>query len=134
MPTYEYICGNCGKFEEYQPITSSALKECPKCGSPVTRVISGGSGLIFKGSGFYITDNRSSDYKSREKAEKAEKIGKTDKNDKTDKAAPAPAPALPVPSNDSGAKTGGEKKGSSAPVKSGESSSGTGATSGEAKP
>lgn len=71
MPTYEYLCGKCGKFEEIQSIKADALVECPTCHSPVTRIISGGSGLIFKGSGFYLTDNRSADYKTREKADKS---------------------------------------------------------------
>jgi putative FmdB family regulatory protein len=71
MPTYEYLCGKCGKFEELQSIKAPALLECPTCHGPVTRIISGGSGLIFKGSGFYLTDNRSSDYKAKEKADKA---------------------------------------------------------------
>lgn len=57
MPTYEYHCKNCGyTFEEFQSIVSEPLQKCPKCKGSVERIISGGSGLIFKGSGFYITD------------------------------------------------------------------------------
>lgn len=58
MPTYEYLCENCRyKFESFQSMSSEPIKICPKCGlSTVTRLISGGTGLIFKGSGFYITD------------------------------------------------------------------------------
>lgn len=58
MPTYDYKCSNCGfEFEEFQSITSEPIKICPKCGqSTVFRKVSGGAGLIFKGSGFYITD------------------------------------------------------------------------------
>ncbi|MCD6521509.1 zinc ribbon domain-containing protein [Candidatus Calescamantes bacterium] len=57
MPTYEYLCENCGyQFEEFQKITDPPLSKCPKCGGKVRRLISGGAGLIFKGSGFYITD------------------------------------------------------------------------------
>ena len=70
MPTYEYLCGNCGKFEEIQSIKSSALTECPTCHGNVKRIISGGNGMIFKGSGFYQTDNRTADYKAKEKADK----------------------------------------------------------------
>ena len=57
MPTYEYFCLGCGfEFEEFQSIASEPISSCPKCNQVVQRKISGGSGLIFKGSGFYITD------------------------------------------------------------------------------
>jgi putative FmdB family regulatory protein len=58
MPTYEYRCTRCGfEFEEFQSIAAEPISICPKCGAAgVQRKISGGSGLIFKGSGFYITD------------------------------------------------------------------------------
>ena len=58
MPTYEYYCTACAfEFEEFQSIAAEAIKVCPKCKEQtVIRKISGGSGLIFKGSGFYITD------------------------------------------------------------------------------
>jgi putative FmdB family regulatory protein len=57
MPTYEYFCTSCGfEFEEFQSIASEPISVCPKCSEHVQRKISGGTGLIFKGSGFYITD------------------------------------------------------------------------------
>ncbi|MCX7785433.1 MAG: zinc ribbon domain-containing protein [candidate division WOR-3 bacterium] len=57
MPTYEYECETCHhKFEEFQKITDKPLRKCPQCGNKVRRLISAGVGLIFKGSGFYITD------------------------------------------------------------------------------
>ncbi|WP_041423865.1 FmdB family zinc ribbon protein [Thermosediminibacter oceani] len=56
MPLYEYRCANCGDFEKEQPITESPLESCPTCGSPVKRLISRNVGLVFKGSGFHITD------------------------------------------------------------------------------
>ncbi|AZR72141.1 FmdB family transcriptional regulator [Anoxybacter fermentans] len=62
MPTYEYKCENCGRFERFEKITAEPLTECPTCKGKVHRVISA-VGVIFKGSGFYITDNRSSEYK-----------------------------------------------------------------------
>lgn len=70
MPTYEYKCKKCDyRFEEFQSITSSPLTECPKCDGTVERLISGGAGFLFKGDGFYITDNRSNNYKEAEKKE-----------------------------------------------------------------
>ena len=57
MPTYEYYCISCGfEFEEFQSIAAEPISVCPKCNLEVKRKISGGTGLIFKGSGFYITD------------------------------------------------------------------------------
>jgi putative FmdB family regulatory protein len=59
MPTYEYQCQKCGHcFSEFQRIVDPPIKDCPKCKKKdcVEQIISGGSGLIFKGSGFYITD------------------------------------------------------------------------------
>jgi putative FmdB family regulatory protein len=66
MPTYEYKCRKCGHvFERFQMIKDKALGEgdCPRCGGDVVRVISGGSGLLFHGHGFYVTDYRSEKYK-----------------------------------------------------------------------
>jgi len=58
MPTYEYACKLCGhEFEIFQPITAEPLKRCPACKKQgLRRLISGGAGLIFKGTGFYETD------------------------------------------------------------------------------
>ena len=59
MPTYEYECTKCGyHFEASQNMTEQPLKTCPKCKKQLKRLISGGSGFIFKGSGFYATDYR----------------------------------------------------------------------------
>lgn len=71
MPTYEYHCDACGNdFEEFQSITSKPIRKCPKCGKlKVRRLIGTGSGMIFKGSGFYITDYRSEGYKDSAKAD-----------------------------------------------------------------
>jgi putative FmdB family regulatory protein len=58
MPTYEYECKTCGHvFEAFQSMKDEALKICPECGKEIRRIINGGSGIIFKGSGFYVTDN-----------------------------------------------------------------------------
>ncbi len=57
MPTYDYKCEICGyKFEEFQKMSDSPVEVCPECGGKVKRVIGGGSGIIFKGSGFYVND------------------------------------------------------------------------------
>lgn len=71
MPTYEYLCTSCQhKFEEFQRISELPLKTCPRCGGKVKRLLSGGAGLLFKGSGFYKTDYRSDGYKKKAKEEK----------------------------------------------------------------
>ena len=71
MPTYEYKCDACGnEFERFQSITAEPIKRCPKCGkNKVRRLIGTGAGLIFKGSGFYITDYRDKSYTDKAKAE-----------------------------------------------------------------
>jgi putative FmdB family regulatory protein len=58
MPTYDYRCNSCGHvFEELQSIKADPLKDCPKCHKPeLVRLLAGGAGMIFKGSGFYLTD------------------------------------------------------------------------------
>ena len=58
MPTYEYACSKCGhRFEQFQSMRDEPLRKCPKCRrAALKRLIGGGAGLIFKGSGFYITD------------------------------------------------------------------------------
>jgi len=80
MPTYEYVCEKCGhQFEKVQSISAAALSICPKevCAQKrwgkgkVKRAISTGGGLIFKGSGFYVTDYRSEKYKEAAKKDVA---------------------------------------------------------------
>lgn len=57
MPTYTYKCLKCGlQFETFQSMIDPPLQSCPSCQGELKRVITGGAGLIFKGSGFYITD------------------------------------------------------------------------------
>lgn len=63
MPTYEYVCDTCHEtFEAFQSIADEPLSACPHGHHTVRRLISGGAGLLFKGSGFYITDYRSKGY------------------------------------------------------------------------
>lgn len=58
MPTYEYACPKCDHaFEQFQSMNDAPLTKCPKCKKKgLKRLIGGGAGLIFKGTGFYITD------------------------------------------------------------------------------
>jgi putative FmdB family regulatory protein len=80
MPTYQYECAKCGEhFDLFQSMKDAALKICPpeKCGrkpwgrGKVSRILGSGAGLIFKGSGFYITDYRSEGYKTAAQKESA---------------------------------------------------------------
>ena len=102
MPTYEYECAKCGKnFELFQSMKDDALTSCPKehCQmkkwgkGKVRRLLGGGAGLIFKGSGFYITDYRSEGYKSAAKSDSggssAESTGTKSETKKSTEAKPA---------------------------------------------
>ena len=72
VPTYDYKCDACDHlWEEFQSIKAAPIKKCPKCGkSKARRQIGGGAGLIFKGSGFYLTDYRSDSYKKAAEADR----------------------------------------------------------------
>lgn len=65
MPTYDYECPKGHRFEVFQKMTDEPVAECPECGAPAKRLISGGAGFLFKGEGFYITDYRSDEYKKK---------------------------------------------------------------------
>jgi putative FmdB family regulatory protein len=71
MPTYEYECEACGhRFDEFQSFSAEPLTKCPECGKKrLRRLFGGGAAIIFKGSGFYETDYRSSSYKEGAKAD-----------------------------------------------------------------
>ena len=95
MPTYEYKCPAGHLFERTVPrITSQRFAKCPKCGKRAERQISGGGGIVFKGSGFYATDYKrpaGTTEKADRTAEKAEKAEKVEK----------PAESKPKPKKDS---------------------------------
>ena len=82
MPTYDYICKKCEKmFEYFQSMSDKPKKECPDCKeNSLRRIISGGTGLIFKGSGYYLTD-----YKNKKSKEPEKKDSGTKKKEKTSK-------------------------------------------------
>jgi len=93
MPTYEYECRNCShSFEVIQSISDSPLTACPECGGEIRRLIFGGAGVIFKGSGFYVTDKN----KSSAAGTGAAKTGKKPASD-TKPAAGESAPSAPAP-------------------------------------
>ncbi|MGP3778413.1 FmdB family zinc ribbon protein [Halanaerobium saccharolyticum] len=71
MPTYLYECENCGRFEEFQNINDDALEECPECSGEVKRII-GSPGIIFKGSNFYVNQDKKDSTKAKEN--KSEKV------------------------------------------------------------
>jgi len=67
MPTYEYECKSCGhNFEVFQNMSDAPISDCPQCGKELRRLINGGSGVIFKGSGFYVNDKNSGNTKKSE--------------------------------------------------------------------
>ena len=93
MPTYGYRCPKCGhEFDKFQKITDSTRAKCPECGTRAERLISGGGGVLFKGSGFYETDYKRA---SAGKSERAESEGSKEKStpekseSKTESAKPA---------------------------------------------
>jgi putative FmdB family regulatory protein len=95
MPTYDYECSACGnQWEVFQSITARPQKKCPACLRPTARRLIGtGAGLIFKGSGFYITDYRSDSYKQAAKSDSepagGKKEGSTDTKASDSKAKPS---------------------------------------------
>jgi putative FmdB family regulatory protein len=77
MPTYEYQCPDGHTFEKFQKMSDKPRANCPVCGQPASRKISGGAGLVFKGSGFYITDyGKDGKGPRKETGEKSEKTYK----------------------------------------------------------
>ncbi len=90
MPTYEYACQKCGhKFEKFQSMRDEPLVRCPKCKrAALKRLVGGGAGLIFKGSGFYITD-----YKKKSGTDSSKPAAEP-------KADAKPAPAAPAKAKD----------------------------------
>ncbi len=99
MPTYEYACPKCGhQFEQFQSMRDEPLKKCPKCKKAgVKRLLGTGAGLIFKGSGFYITD-----YKNKSGGKKEGGEAKSSESKSSSESKPAAGGAKPA--SDSGKK------------------------------
>lgn len=83
MPTYDYTCDACEHtWEEFQSMSAEPTKKCPTCGKKkARRLIGPGAGLLFKGSGFYITDYRSENYKKGASADKTSSGGSSAKSE-----------------------------------------------------
>lgn len=112
MPTYEYECRSCGAgFDVFQSMSDDPLTVCPSCGHSVRRKINGGTGIIFKGSGFYKNDSRKSfSPKSESAGGKADSDGKASENGSHEGVAREGASAKPdaVGTSTSSASTAGE--------------------------
>ena len=97
MPTYEYRCTACShEFEKIQKMSEEPGAECPECGARSERKLSAGAGLLFKGSGFYITDYRSDGYKQAAKAESGGDSSKPAEAKSETKSEPKPAAKTPT--------------------------------------
>ena len=111
MPTYEYECKSCGSdFDVFQSMADDPLKTCPTCGNGVRRKISKGTGIIFKGSGFYKTDSRKSSSASSASSSKGDSPAKADSAATPDSTTQSDSAAK----NDSAAKSDSAAKGESA--------------------
>ena len=114
MPTYEYHCPNGHEFEIFQRMSEDPLSKCPECGAGAQRQISGGAGFLFKGDGFYITDNRSEDYKKKVSAETSSASSSKDRSSGASSGgSDSPSSSGPSSASDSSSSAGDGKSGSS---------------------
>jgi putative FmdB family regulatory protein len=105
MPTYEYKCPDGHIFEKFQKMSDRPRAKCPVCGKPATRKISGGAGLLFKGTGFYITDyGKDGKGPRKEGMEKQDRAERTEKAEKADSMEPKPASGEGKKKSDAAAK------------------------------
>ncbi len=112
MPTYEYRCAECGsEFDKFGRMSDPPVTECPNCGAEAQRKISAGAGLLFKGSGFYITDYRGEGYKKAAESDKGGSSSGGESKASETKSEPAAAPKSESrPSSSSGTSSGGTGK------------------------
>ena len=106
MPTYDYECRKCGhRFEVFHSMSDETPRRCPKCKGRARRVPSAGAGLLFKGSGFYITDYRSKSYEEKARSEKAAPESSSSKSSDA-----GGEGSKSTPAKESGASKGGAKE------------------------
>ena len=87
MPIYAYRCESCGvHFERHQSFTDAPLKRCPECNKNSLRKVIGPVGVVFKGSGFYSTDNRSTSGLASPKTDEGSSSEKSESKSKTESA------------------------------------------------
>jgi putative FmdB family regulatory protein len=103
MPTYEYVCAEGHAFELVQRMSDKPVRKCPNCGAKAERKLSGGAGLIFKGSGFYITDYGKDGKGPRKESEAAPAAPASTESAATPAAAPAKAETAPKKSKSASA-------------------------------
>lgn len=101
MPTYDYECAQCGStVEVFQSMSDPSIPSCATCNTPMRRLIGGGLGVIFKGSGFYSTDSRGGATKSQNPATE-----RKDSGDKADTSKGGNSPDTPSASKNKGGET-----------------------------
>ncbi len=106
MPTYDYECKSCGhSFEAFQSIMDPPLKKCPECGKAVRRLIGGGAGIIFKGSGFYVTDSRRSSSTKKTSTSKSDSNSAVASGGSSDSSSNSSAPSNSNSSSDKSSST-----------------------------
>ena len=134
MPTYEFRCTNGHTFDEFHRISDAPqTATCPVCGAEAARMISGGAGLVFKGSGFYLTDYGKNAHRTSGPAAAGESKGEGKSETKSGEGG-ASKPKDGAASPSGGSSTGGSTGGSGAgPSSSGGSASGGGASTGGSK-
>ncbi len=126
MPTYEYRCAEGHAFEQFQKMSDPPVEVCPQCGAAAEKLMSAGAGLVFKGSGFYITDYRSDGYKKAAESDSSGTAGPADAGAKKATPEGGGKPEKSAPKSDTGTSAGG---GSAA---TGGGASGSGTSSGGA--
>ena len=122
MPTYEYECKKCEhRFEAFQSMSDDPLKTCPECKGEVRRLIGAGAGIIFKGSGFYVTDSRksSSSTSSTGESKKSDSSGSSTSDSSNGSSKGSDSKTSDTSKSGGAGKSDGKKSGSQTSKKSG---------------